>query len=84
MKTSRAWQTVAWGLFTLAACALGVLGTAWLAGTAAVGLPALACAVLLLVELARVGRSRGRVRLLAILDAYAQREIDRERLTARP
>jgi len=78
-KSSRTWQTVGWALIALLACAFGVAGTARLAGAPVTGLTQLACAALLLAGLAHSVRSRGRGRLLAVLDVYAEREINRER-----
>jgi hypothetical protein len=79
---SRTWQTLTWILLAVLACAVGAAGFARLARVPAVGLAEVAGALLLLAGLIHFARARGRLRLLAALDAYAEREIDRERCKA--
>ncbi len=76
---SRIWQTTAWVLIVLLACVVGAAGLARLGWTPVVGLIVVAGIVLLLAGLVCSARSRGRLRLLAVLDAYTERELDRER-----
>ena len=79
---SRTWQTVKWVLVALVAFVFGAAGLARLAEPPTVALTGTAGAVLLLAGVACSVRARGRGRFLAALDAYATREIDRERRRA--
>jgi len=82
MTHSRTWQTFGWVLIALLACAFGAVGLVRLAEPPPVALTGTAGAVLLLAGVACSVRARGRGRFLAALDAYATREIDRERRRA--
>lgn len=76
LKTSRA---VAWALGALLACALGAAAQHLASGQGLrASVPLLLLGLATAIGLAGCTRARGRMRLRVALDAYAEREIDRD------